>query len=202
MGMEENDNDTFHEVALRLTDLQDLVAVSEVECMFSGELDNSNAIITIHAGAGGTEAQDWVGILLRMYLRWAERMGFRTDILDILPGDEAGTKSVTILIQGRYAYGYMRSELGIHRLVRISPFDASGRRHTSFASVMVMPELDDSVTVDLDEKDIRIDTFRASGAGASMSTRPTRPSASPTCRPASSSSVRTSGRSTATRTWR
>jgi len=165
MGMEENDNDTFHEVALRLTDLQDLVAVSEVECMFSGELDNSNAIITIHAGAGGTEAQDWVGILLRMYLRWAERMGFRTDILDILPGDEAGTKSVTILIQGRYAYGYMRSELGIHRLVRISPFDASGRRHTSFASVMVMPELDDSVNVDLDEKDIRVDTFRASGAG-------------------------------------
>ena len=165
MGMEENDNDTFNEVAHRLTELQDMVAVSEVECMFGGEHDNCNAIITIHAGAGGTEAQDWVGILMRMYLRWAETRGFRTDILDILPGDEAGTKSVTILIQGRYAYGYMRSELGIHRLVRISPFDASGRRHTSFASVMVMPELDDSVDVDLDEKDIRIDTFRASGAG-------------------------------------
>jgi peptide chain release factor 2 len=165
MGMEENDNETFHEVAHRLSDLADLIAVSEVECMFSGEHDNCNVIITIHAGAGGTEAQDWVGILMRMYLRWAERKGFRTDILDYLPGDEAGTKSVTILMQGRYAYGYMRSELGIHRLVRISPFDASGRRHTSFASVMVMPELDDTVNVNIEEKDIRIDTFRASGAG-------------------------------------
>ena len=165
MGMEENDGETFNEVAQRLTSLQDTISVAEVECMFSGEHDNCNAIITIHAGAGGTEAQDWVGILLRMYLRWAERKGFRADILDILPGDEAGTKSVTILIQGRYAYGYMRSELGIHRLVRISPFDASGRRHTSFASVMVMPELDDTVNVNLEEKEIRIDTFRASGAG-------------------------------------
>jgi len=165
MGMEENDGETFKEVAQRLTSLQDIISVAEVECMFSGEHDNCNAIITIHAGAGGTEAQDWVGILLRMYLRWAERKGFRADILDILPGDEAGTKSVTILIQGRYAYGYMRSELGIHRLVRISPFDASGRRHTSFASVMVMPELDDTVNVNLEEKEIRIDTFRASGAG-------------------------------------
>jgi peptide chain release factor 2 len=165
MGMEENDGETFKEVAHRLTSLQDTISVAEVECMFSGEHDNCNAIITIHAGAGGTEAQDWVGILLRMYLRWAERRDFRADILDILPGDEAGTKSVTILIQGRYAYGYMRSELGIHRLVRISPFDASGRRHTSFASVMVMPELDDTVNVNLEEKEIRIDTFRASGAG-------------------------------------
>ncbi len=165
MGMEENDGETFNEVAQRLTGLQDIISVAEVECMFGGEHDNCNAIITIHAGAGGTEAQDWVGILLRMYLRWAERKDFRADILDLLPGDEAGTKSVTILIQGRYAYGYMRSELGIHRLVRISPFDASGRRHTSFASVMVMPELDDTVNVNLEEKEIRIDTFRASGAG-------------------------------------
>ncbi len=165
MGMEENDDDTFSEVAQRLDDLYGSIAVAEVECMFSGEHDTNNAILTIHAGAGGTEAQDWVGILLRMYLRWAEEKGFRADILDILAGDEAGTKSVTILIQGRNAYGYMRSELGIHRLVRISPFDTSGRRHTSFASVMVMPELDDTVDIDLDEKDIRIDTFRASGAG-------------------------------------
>jgi peptide chain release factor 2 len=165
MGMEENDGETFNEVAQRLAGLQDIISVAEVECMFSGEHDNCNAIITIHAGAGGTEAQDWVGILLRMYLRWAERKEFRADILDLLPGDEAGTKSVTILIQGRYAYGYLRSELGIHRLVRISPFDASGRRHTSFASVMVMPELDDTVNVNLEEKEIRIDTFRASGAG-------------------------------------
>jgi peptide chain release factor 2 len=133
--------------------------------MFSGEHDANNGIVTIHAGAGGTEAQDWVGILMRMYLRWAEDKGFNTDILDILPGDEAGTKSVTIMVKGRHAYGYLRSEVGIHRLVRISPFDASGRRHTSFASVMVMPELDDTIVVDIVDKDIRIDTYRASGAG-------------------------------------
>jgi len=132
--------------------------------MFSGEHDVNNAIIAIHAGAGGTEAQDWVGILMRMYLRWAENKGFKTDILDLLPGDEAGTKSVTIMVKGRHAYGYLRSEVGIHRLVRISPFDASGRRHTSFASVMVMPELDETVKVDISDKDLRIDTYRASGA--------------------------------------
>jgi peptide chain release factor 2 len=137
----------------------------ELECMFDGEHDASNALLTIHAGAGGTEAQDWVGILMRMYLRWAESHGFGTDILDYLPGDEAGTKSVTILIKGKNAYGYMRSEVGIHRLVRISPFDSSGRRHTSFASVMVLPELDDSIEIDINEKDLRIDTYRASGAG-------------------------------------
>ena len=162
---EENDPDTELEVAEKLEQMQESLSVAEVECMFSGEHDTNNAIITIHAGAGGTEAQDWVGILLRMYLRWAEDKGFKTSILDLLPGDEAGTKSATVLIKGRYAYGYMRSELGIHRLVRISPFDASGRRHTSFASVMVMPELDDTVRVDLDDNDLRIDTFRASGAG-------------------------------------
>ena len=133
--------------------------------MFSGEHDASNAIISIHAGAGGTEAQDWVDILMRMYLRWAEAKGFKSDILDYLPGDEAGVKSVTLMFKGRNAYGYLRSELGIHRLVRISPFDSSGRRHTSFASVMVMPELDDSVNVNIEEKDLRVDTYRASGAG-------------------------------------
>ena len=162
---EENDPETELEVAEKLEQIQESLSIAEVECMFSGEHDANNAIITIHAGAGGTEAQDWVGILLRMYLRWAEDKGFKTSILDLLPGDEAGTTSATVLIKGRNAYGYMRSELGIHRLVRISPFDASGRRHTSFASVMVMPELDDTVRVDLDDKDLRIDTFRASGAG-------------------------------------
>jgi peptide chain release factor 2 len=165
MAGEENDADAELEVAEKLDQLQESLAIAEVECMFSGEHDTNNVIVTIHAGAGGTEAQDWVGILMRMYLRWAEDKGFKSNILDLLPGDEAGTKSVTILIKGRYAYGYLRSELGIHRLVRISPFDASGRRHTSFASVMVMPELDDTVRVDLDDKDMRIDTFRASGAG-------------------------------------
>jgi peptide chain release factor 2 len=138
---------------------------TELECMFSGEHDASNAILTIHAGAGGTEAQDWVDMLLRLYLRWAENKSFKTSILDLLPGDEAGVKSVSVFVEGRHAFGYLRSEVGIHRLVRISPFDASGRRHTSFASVMVLPELDDSISVDISDKDLRIDTYRASGAG-------------------------------------
>jgi peptide chain release factor 2 len=133
--------------------------------MFSGEHDTNNAMLTIHAGAGGTEAQDWVGILLRMYLRWADSNGFKTKTLDLLPGDEAGVKSVTIMIEGEYVYGYLRSEMGIHRLVRISPFDASGRRHTSFASVFIFPELDDDINVEINDKDLRIDTYRASGAG-------------------------------------
>ena len=133
--------------------------------MFSGEHDENNALLTIHAGAGGTEAQDWVDMLLRMYLRWAEEKEFKTDILDYLPGDEAGVKSVTVMIKGHYAYGYLRSEMGIHRLVRISPFDTGGRRHTSFASVFIFPELDDNIDIDINEKDLRIDTYRASGAG-------------------------------------
>lgn len=165
MALEEQDDDTYQEVVNSLGDLQERIDQVELECMFSGEHDSSNAILTIHAGAGGTEAQDWVQILMRMYLRWAEDKGFKADILDYLAGDEAGVKSVTILIKGKHAYGYMRSELGIHRLVRISPFDASGRRHTSFASVMVLPELDDTIEVNIDEKDLRIDTYRASGAG-------------------------------------
>ncbi len=165
MAVEENDEDTYQEVVASLDTLRSRIDLVELECMFSGEHDANNAILTIHAGAGGTEAQDWVSILTRMYLRWAELKGFKTDILDLLPGDEAGTKSVAILIKGKYAYGYLRSEVGIHRLVRISPFDASGRRHTSFASAMVMPELDDDVAIDINDKDIRIDTYRASGSG-------------------------------------
>ncbi|MDD2464417.1 MAG: peptide chain release factor 2 [Desulfobulbus sp.] len=165
LAKEENDEDTYQEVVSGLDALKSRIDLVELECMFSGEHDSNNAILTIHAGAGGTEAQDWVGILLRMYLRWAELKGFKADILDLLPGDEAGTKSVTILVKGKYSYGYLRSEIGIHRLVRISPFDASGRRHTSFASVMVMPELDDDVAIEINDKDIRIDTFRASGSG-------------------------------------
>ncbi len=165
MAMEEKDRDTENEVAASLPAMEERLGVAELECMFSGEHDANNVIISIHAGAGGTEAQDWVGILLRMYLRWAEAKGFKADILDLLSGDEAGTKSVTFIIKGRFAYGYMRSELGIHRLVRISPFDASGRRHTSFASVMVLPELDDTIDVEIEDKDLRIDTYRASGAG-------------------------------------
>jgi peptide chain release factor 2 len=165
MAEEENDPEAEKEVAALLDRLQGKVDATELECMFTGEHDANNALITIHAGAGGTEAQDWVSILLRMYLRWAESNGFKTEFLDQQPGDEAGIKSVTIMVTGRWAYGYLRSEMGIHRLVRISPFDASGRRHTSFASVFIFPELDDTINVEINDKDIRIDTFRASGAG-------------------------------------
>ncbi len=165
MAVEERDEDTQQEVAGSIKQLRARVDEVELECMFSGEHDGNNAILTIHAGAGGTEAQDWVSMLMRMYLRWAEDRGFASSILDYLAGDEAGVKSVTIMVKGNNGYGLLRSEVGIHRLVRISPFDASGRRHTSFASVMVMPELDDTIEVDINEKDLRIDTYRASGAG-------------------------------------
>ncbi len=165
MAVEENDPETFAEVVTSLDELRQRIDRVELECMFDGEHDLSNALLTIHAGAGGTEAQDWVDMLLRMYLRWAESKGMQARILDHLPGDEAGTKSVTMLIKGRHAFGLLRSEVGIHRLVRISPFDTSGRRHTSFASVMVLPELDDTIDIDINEKDLRIDTYRASGAG-------------------------------------
>ena len=165
MAVDERDAEAEREVAESLTPIEHKIDQTELECMFSGEHDASNAIVSIHAGAGGTEAQDWVDMLLRMYLRWAEDKGMKTDILDYLAGDEAGVKSVSVFFRGKYAYGYLRSELGIHRLVRISPFDASGRRHTSFASVMVMPELDDTVDVEINEKDLRIDTYRSSGSG-------------------------------------
>ncbi len=165
LAVDENDTGMEHEVAASLDPLQEQIALAEVECMLSGDHDANNAIMDIHAGAGGTEAQDWVSMLMRMYLRWAEQKGFKADILDYLPGDEAGVKSVTLMFTGHNAYGYLRSEVGIHRLVRISPFDASGRRHTSFSSVMVMPELDDTIEVEIIDKDLRIDTYRASGSG-------------------------------------
>ena len=165
MAVEEQDEASFQELVSSLDGLRERVDMVELDCMFTGEHDARNAILTIHAGAGGTEAMDWTGMLMRMYLHWAETHAFKSDILDLLPGEEAGTKSVAMLIKGKNAYGLLRSELGIHRLVRISPFDASGRRHTSFSSVMVMPELDDNVNIEIDEKDIRIDTFRASGSG-------------------------------------
>jgi peptide chain release factor 2 len=165
MALEEDDDEAAKEVSETLDKLEIRVDDFEFECMFSGEHDENNALLTIHAGAGGTEAQDWVDMLLRMYLRWAEEKNFKTDILDYLPGDEAGVKGVTVLVKGHYAYGYLRSEMGIHRMVRISPFDAGGRRHTSFASVFIFPELDDTIDIDINEKDLRIDTYRASGAG-------------------------------------
>ena len=133
--------------------------------MLSGDLDRKNAIITIHPGAGGTESQDWAEMLMRMYLRWTERRGFGREVLDLQPGDEAGIKSATMLVTGDYAYGLLTAEAGVHRLVRISPFDQAARRHTSFASLYVWPELADDIDVEIDEKDLRIDTFRSSGAG-------------------------------------
>src|SRR5688500_3286150 len=133
--------------------------------MLSGEHDHANAIVTIHPGAGGTESQDWAEMPLRMYVRWAERRGFRREVIDYQPGDEAGIKSVTFMLTGDYAFGLMSAEAGVHRLVRISPFDQAARRHTSFASVFVWPELPEDVDIDIEEKDLRIDTYRSSGAG-------------------------------------
>ena len=133
--------------------------------MLGGENDRNNAIVSIHAGAGGTEAQDWSEMLLRMYLRWAERKGFRTETIDYLAGEEAGVKSVTFTVTGEYAFGYLKAESGIHRLVRISPFDAGKRRHTSFASVFVYPEINEDIVVEINEDDLRVDTYRSSGAG-------------------------------------
>ena len=141
------------------------VQAGEVRTMLSGELDRKHAIVTIHPGAGGTESQDWAEMLMRMYLRWTERRGFGREIIDSQPGDEAGIKSVTFTVTGDYAYGLLLAEAGVHRLVRISPFDQASRRHTSFASVYVWPELDDDIDIGIEDKDIRIDTFRSSGAG-------------------------------------
>jgi peptide chain release factor 2 len=141
------------------------VQAGEIRTMLSGELDRKNAIITIHPGAGGTESQDWAEMLLRMYLRWIERRGFKREVVDLQPGDEAGIKSVTLVVSGEYAYGLLTAEAGVHRLVRISPFDQAARRHTSFASLYVWPELPDDIDIEIEDKDLRIDTFRSSGAG-------------------------------------
>ena len=165
MAKAEDDQDTLEEVSREVEKLTASIRDEELRMMLGSEQDPMSAIISIHAGAGGTEAQDWVEMLLRMYLRWAERRGFKTTIIDFLPGDEAGVKSVSLTVDGEYAYGYAKAEIGIHRLVRISPFDAGGRRHTSFASVFVYPEVDDEIVVEIDENDLRIDTYRSTGAG-------------------------------------
>jgi len=165
MAGEEDDDEALTEVSRDLDKLAAGVRDEELRMMLGSEQDPMDAIMSIHAGAGGTEAQDWAEMLLRMYLRWAERRGFKTTIIDLLPGDEAGVKTVTLTIEGEYAYGYAKAEIGIHRLVRISPFDAGARRHTSFASVFVYPEVDDEIVVEIDEKDLRIDTYRSTGAG-------------------------------------
>lgn len=165
IALQEKDDQILSDLNNELDELNSHVRQDELKMMLSSEQDPMHAIMSIHAGAGGTEAQDWVEMLLRMYLRWAEKRGFITKIIDSLPGDEAGIKSVTFTLEGEYAYGYAKAEIGIHRLVRISPFDSSARRHTSFASVFVYPEVDDDIKIEIDEKELRIDTFRAGGKG-------------------------------------
>lgn len=165
LAAEEDDEQVMSDLAHELAELSSEVNQEEMMMMLSEEQDKMNAIVSINAGAGGTEAQDWVEILLRMYLRWAEKRNFKTSIIDYLAGDEAGVKNVTFTVEGNYAYGYAKAESGIHRLVRISPFDAGGRRHTSFASVFVYPEVDDDIKIEINEDDLRIDTYRAGGKG-------------------------------------
>jgi peptide chain release factor 2 len=162
---EQGDEKEALELLGKVQGSEEAIGQIEFKRMLGGEHDPSNAIVSINAGAGGTEAQDWVEMLLRMYLRWGEKKKYQTEIIDILAGDEAGLKNVTFTVNGRYAYGYLKAEVGIHRLVRISPFDAGARRHTSFASVFVYPEVPDDIVIEIDEKDLRIDTFRSSGAG-------------------------------------
>lgn len=162
---EQKDEEEARYLLDRIEKSEEAVHQMEFRNMLGGEHDERNAIVSINAGAGGTESQDWVEMLLRMYLRWAENKKYRTEIIDILSGDEAGLKNVTFTVSGRYAYGYLKAEVGIHRLVRISPFDAGARRHTSFASVFVIPEVPEDIKIDIDEKDLKVDTFRSSGAG-------------------------------------
>lgn len=162
---EEADADLQKELDSGVSSLSSQLNDFELTLLLSEPYDKNNALLELHPGAGGTESQDWASMLLRMYTRWAERKGFKVETLDYLPGDEAGVKSVTLLIKGHNAYGYLKAEKGVHRLVRISPFDASGRRHTSFVSCEVMPELDDDVDVDISPEELKVDTYRASGAG-------------------------------------
>ena len=165
MGYEENDPALIPEIQEMLDEFQKDFDNIRIKTLLSGEYDSENAIIKLNAGAGGTEACDWCSMLYRMYCRWGERHGYQVKTLDYLDGEEAGLKSASVLIEGTNAYGFLKSEAGVHRLVRVSPFDSSGRRHTSFASLEVMPEIDDNIQVDINPDDLRIDVYRASGAG-------------------------------------
>jgi len=162
---EQKDDQEARDLLQKIEKSEETIKQMEFQRMLGGEQDPRNAIVSINAGAGGTEAQDWSEMLLRMYLRWSERRGFQTEIIDILAGEEAGVKNVTFTVNGPYAYGYLKAETGIHRLVRISPYDAGARRHTSFASAFVIPEAPDDIVIAIDEKDLKIDTYRSSGAG-------------------------------------
>ena len=165
LALEEDDAETLGEIESDLADFEQRLAGLEFQRMFSGELDGSAAFLDIQSGAGGTEAQDWAEMLLRMYLRWAEKHDFAAEVIEASPGEVAGIKSATVRFDGDYAYGWLRTETGVHRLVRKSPFDSGNRRHTSFASVFVSPEIEDDIDVDVDPGDLRIDVYRASGAG-------------------------------------
>lgn len=165
LSIEEDDESSVDEIKSEMTEFKKILEEEKLSTLLNGEYDSMNAILTFHAGAGGTEAQDWCEMLYRMYTRWAERRGFKTETIDYLDGEEAGIKSVTFQIEGVNAYGYAKCEKGVHRLVRISPFDSSGRRHTSFASLDVMPEIDDSIEININPEDLKVDTYRASGAG-------------------------------------
>jgi len=165
MAEEEEEESLYGEIRSELDDLENALDQLEFEIMLSGEHDRKGAILEIHSGAGGTDAQDWAEMLLRMYMRWCENKGYQTQNLDLLPGEEAGIKSTTVMVTGDYAYGYLRAEIGIHRLVRLSPFDAGHRRHTSFASVFVYPDIEDEVEIEINDSDLRIDTFRSGGPG-------------------------------------
>lgn len=162
---EEEDLSTLDEIVQEREDIEKRIDEFKIETLLSGEYDKNSAIFTIHSGAGGTEACDWAEMLLRMYTRWAETKGYRVETIDYLPGDEAGIKSITLEISGEYAYGYLKAEKGVHRLVRISPFDAAGKRHTSFASIEVLPEITDEQDIEIRSEDLRIDTYRSGGAG-------------------------------------
>ncbi len=165
MAEEEGEEEILEEVERNIEEVKRELRDLEIKKVLSGEYDRNNAIVTIHAGAGGTESCDWAEMLMRMYVRWAERKGFEVEILDLQENEEAGIKSATILVKGPYAYGLLKSEHGTHRLVRISPFDASARRHTSFSGVIVVPEIDDEIDIEIKDEEIRVDTYRASGAG-------------------------------------
>jgi peptide chain release factor 2 len=165
LAAEEGDDATLHEAAERLSRAEEELTDAELQRLFAGEHDAANAIVSINAGAGGTDAADWAEMLLRMYLRWAERRGRKAEILDYQAAEEAGVRSVTFTVSGEHAFGHLKAEEGVHRLVRISPFDSQHRRHTAFASVSVFPELDDSIDIEIEDKDLRIDTYRAGGAG-------------------------------------
>jgi peptide chain release factor 2 len=165
LAVEENDADTLGDVEAELQILQDKLGTLEFRRMFAGEMDANPCFLDIQSGSGGTEAQDWANMMLRMYLRWGEQKGFKVELMEVSDGDVAGIKSATIKFDGEYAFGWLRTETGVHRLVRKSPFDSGGRRHTSFASVFVSPEIDDNVEIDINPADLRVDTYRASGAG-------------------------------------